>query len=60
MLVRAFDEVLPSDPHLHLVTLDGPAQSSKIASLGRWLTEEGARDVTAFGGGLMDRASRPG
>lgn len=59
-LVQAFDEVLPSDLHLHLVTPDGAAQSGKIASLGRWLTEEGARDEAAFGGGDTDGASSQG
>ncbi len=53
-LVRAFDEFLPSDLHLHLVMPESQARPAKIASLDQWLSEEGARDEAAFGIGAAN------
>ena len=43
-LVRVFEEALPSDLHLHLVTPGSQSTPGKMSSLADWLIEEGARD----------------
>lgn len=43
-LVRAFDEVLPSDLHLHLIAPGELERSVKIERLVSWLQDEAGRD----------------